>query len=162
MTGILDSLVILLIRIVSAFPSLHNRRAFLPLYCKWLECHLLQQFEPILGNTILLFSVHPVTDSLKWQVTFTASTTCFTIASTNWGCCNKQTLPNFLVTFLAGQPILISMICMHPLSTLTRAACAINSGSEPCNFEPNVYPIRLDGFILSAISLGVTTLSITR
>ena len=62
--------------------------------------------------------------------TSTALTTALIIASTVSGYWSSAEPASFLLTFLAGQPILMSMICA-PFSTLNCAAWAISSGSAP-------------------------------
>ena len=60
--------------------------------------------------------------------TSTASTTAFTMRATSGSSCSNAEPDHTLHTFLAGQPMLMSMICA-PLATLKRAASASIVGS---------------------------------
>ncbi|CAM5351010.1 hypothetical protein RLIN73S_07433 [Rhodanobacter lindaniclasticus] len=62
--------------------------------------------------------------------TATASTTALTMRATSGSSCSSAEPAHTLHTFLAGQPMLMSMICA-PLATLKRAASASIAGSWP-------------------------------
>ncbi len=82
-----------------------------------------------ISMALRLFLSHPVR-IFKVTGTFTAATTAFKICATNGSSFSKALPAITLQIFLAGQPILISIICA-PLSTLCLAASAIIFGSAP-------------------------------
>ena len=67
---------------------------------------------------------------LRVTGTSTAATTACKMSATSLGCSSKADPAAFLHTFLAGQPILISII-WAPKATLAWAAAAICMGSLP-------------------------------
>ena len=87
--------------------------------------------------------------------TSTALTTSVRIDLTTSGYCKRAEPASLRFTFLAGQPILISII-WAPLSTLIRAASAISFGSLPA-----ICTVRIPGSSMCTIRKRDLSLSQT-